>query len=205
MNNLRKFANTADYEAATLSRPAVSLIETSGKIKFDPDTYHGIVRVYYNIADASQEVVLYNAGSSSGSESGSESGSGQAGATPSAMWVDGNEEVVISTHRFNEAGLHYVDYDFEVPTIPEDTFENNNLVTKVVVADAVTAIGSGVFRSCANLVEVVSKPTTPPNLADGTIFSGHSNDLVIYVPADAVNTYKEANRWSNYASIIQAM
>ena len=41
MNNLKVFSNSAAYSAATLTRPAVSLIETSGEIKFDPDVYNG--------------------------------------------------------------------------------------------------------------------------------------------------------------------
>ena len=204
MNNFKKFANTAAYEAATLTRPAVSLIETSGKIKFDPDTYHGIVRVYYNITDASQEVVLY-AGSSSGSESGSESGSGQAGATPSAMWVDGVLlQAVVNTYRFSTNGIHYVDYDFDGAVfLSGGLFYHNQLVTKVVLNENVEDIGSQAFQETSNLSVFISKAITPPSLNNSIEFNMTSPDLVIYVPAASVNAYKTA--WFHYTDKIQAM
>jgi len=47
--------------------------------------------------------------------------------------------------------------------------------------------------------------TTPPTLNDDPqeVFSGYSDDFIIYVPAESVDAYKSA--WSAYADKIQAI
>lgn len=112
-NNLRKFQNEAEYSAATLNYPAVSWV-VNGEVHFDktaPATFGGLT-VKYNIIDPTIEVQLFNGGGSS--ESSSESGSGSGGgALPTRMIVDGVEETPINTWRFETAGEHIVQYEFE--------------------------------------------------------------------------------------------
>ena len=208
MDNLRIFNSTADYSGATLSRPAVSLISTTGEIKFDPDIFNGIVRVYYNISDATQEVVLFNGGGS-GSESASESASQSGGgaAAPTAIWIDGVAQTAItSTYRFSSNGLHYADFDFDgAVAIPGGMWFDNPLVVKAVVKENVDNIGGQAFNHCANLSVLIIKAAIPPSLDNGAEFIGTSENLVIYVPAASVNTYKTNLPWSHYSNNIQAM
>ena len=75
---------------------------------------------------------------------------------------------------------------------------------KIVISNTVQTIGSSAFAECLNLKEVYCFATTPPSL--GTYaFNNAFSTLKIYVPSSAVEDYKVASRWSDYASKIQAI
>jgi len=50
---------------------------------------------------------------------------------------------------------------------------------------------------------LTSKATTPPSVGENDL--GGSGLTAIFVPSSAVDTYKAASGWSNFASIIQAI
>lgn len=52
------------------------------------------------------------------------------------------------------------------------------------------------------LMSLTSAATTPPTVSSN---NGIPSACQIYVPASAVNSYKSATWWSNYASRIQAI
>jgi hypothetical protein len=238
-NNLKKFNTVADYQAATLNYPAVSLIAANYGVFFDktaPTPTFGGLTVYYYIEDPSVEITLFNGGGdSSGSESGSESGSGSGGggALPTTMIVDGNSETPINTWRFQTAGEHVVQYTFENNEIPQRFLNNIAYATKIEVGDDITSIsedyaGDGVFASmrdltsvtisdsitfiggyafnyCTSLTSITVEATAPPTL-ENYVFSD-TNDCPIYVPASAVDEYKNSTStgWNEYASRILAI
>ena len=79
-------------------------------------------------------------------------------------------------------------------------YECSGLTTLTLPAN-LTSIGSYAFYGCKNLVEIYSKPTTPPSL--GLIsFPWEYDKLKIYVPTSSVTDYKE--KWSSYQSSIYA-
>jgi len=139
MDNLKKFYNILNYEMAVLNYPAVSWLQEENKIIFDPA--FGGLTVYYYITDTENEVTLFN-GRGSSSSSSSESGGG--GALPTRMIVDGNNEVVINTWRFDTEGEHIVQYTFENNEIPAEFLRNidGNLaeITKIEIGIDITAI-----------------------------------------------------------------
>lgn len=162
MNNLRKFSTLEDYEEAELVKPAVSLIASDDSVFFDqkeaePEAFGGLT-VIYNIEDASNEVTLFNGGGGGSSESESESGGG--GAMPTRMIVDGVDEAVINTWRFDTNGEHTVQYEFADNAIPAGFFTSNSLITNVTVGDDIESIADsdadhdGAFKSCQNLTSV---------------------------------------------------
>ncbi len=236
-NNLRKFATVAAYQAAELIKPAVSLIEENDDVYFDQKevvpTFGGLTVKYY-IEDPTSEVTLFNGGggsstseSSSESESESGSGSGGGGVLPSKMYVDGVEETPINTWRFETAGEHIVQYEFEDNAVPENYFYHLSNITGVIVGDDITEIGQNAFNVCpltsatigtgvttigelafydyGTITGVTIKATTPPTLGSNALDSegGIGNDYPIYVPEASVNAYKTA--WSAYASRIEAI
>ena len=232
-NNLRKFQNEAEYSAATLiNYPAVSWV-VNGEVHFDktaPIPFGGLT-VKYNIEDPTLEIGLFNGGgdSSSSSESSSESGGG-GGALPTTMIVDGVEETPINTWRFETAGEHIVQYEFEDNAVPQDFIkELSTTVKEVVVGNDITSIGyeailgcasltsatigsgvtliaNGVFYNCTALTSVTVNAIDPPTLDGGYIFD-NTNNCPIYVPASVVEMYKTSTStgWSTYASRIQAI
>ena len=234
MNNLRKFSTFQDYEEAELVKPAVSLIADTDEVYFDQkdeEEDFGGLTVVYNIdnEDVDTEVQLFVGGGDS-SASGGESESGGGSALPSRMIVDGNEETPVNSWRFETAGEHTVQYEFEDNTVPAGFMTGNIMATSIIVGDDIEVIAgtegsSGAFESCGyiNTVEVGTgiteignyafnyctsmtifsiENTTPPTLGTD-VFAGHSNNLVIYVPNGEGDSYRYSGGWSDYASIIQ--
>jgi hypothetical protein len=85
-------------------------------------------------------------------------------------------------------------------------FQNTKLA-KITLHEGVTTIESSAFLKCTSLAIVTCLATTPPNLEDDYVFkyspTNDANysilpDLKIYVPANSVETYKNASGWITY-------
>ena len=144
---LRLFETVADKQAATLDYPNINYTIQDGSLEIlesapVPPVAFGGLTVKYNIADPTVEITLFNGGggsSSSSSSSSSESGGG--GVMPTRMIVDGNEETPINTWRFETAGEHVVQYEFEDNIVPGGFLDGNVPVAKeVIVGDDITEI-----------------------------------------------------------------
>ena len=88
-----------------------------------------------------------------------------------------------------------------VKTIESSAFWDCNIV-EVTIPESVTTIGNNAFAHIENLSKVYIKATTPPKFGSD-VFSNNAEDRKIYVPASAVQIYRTANGWSNYADAIQ--
>ena len=91
-----------------------------------------------------------------------------------------------------------------VTNIRSFAFYNYSALTSVIIPSSITSIANYAFNGCRVLASVIVEATTPPTLGIN-VFSNTSNNLVIYVPAGSVDTYKAASGWSTYASQIQAI
>ena len=80
-------------------------------------------------------------------------------------------------------------------------FDGCSSLTSVTFGDNITEIGDGAFRSCTNLSSMTFNSPTPPTI-DSTLFEGVPSTCKFYVPCSAVNTYRTASVWSDYASRI---
>ena len=78
-------------------------------------------------------------------------------------------------------------------------------LTSITIPSSVTSIDAQAFSGCSSLESVTVLATTPPTLSGEGVFQNTSPNLVIYVPAESVITYKEASGWSDYESKIQAI
>lgn len=104
----------------------------------------------------------------------------------------------------NCSGLTSVTIPNSVTTLYADCFNRCSSLPSVTIPSGVTKINDSAFYMCDNLKSVTILATTPPTLGTSVFYSTH-NDLVIYVPAESVETYKAASGWSSYASKIQAI
>lgn len=82
-------------------------------------------------------------------------------------------------------------------------FQDCSSLISVILPNSIYNISDTVFNNCENLQMIVINAVEVPNLGDNA-FLTCSEDLVIYVPAEAVETYKTAEGWSQYADIIYA-
>ncbi len=86
-----------------------------------------------------------------------------------------------------------------VTNIGRWTFEYCSGLTSVTIPNNVTSIGEGAFKDCSGLSRITIESMTPPTCGSDALSS--TNACPIYVPCNAVNTYKAA--WSNYANRIR--
>lgn len=91
-----------------------------------------------------------------------------------------------------------------ITEIGDMAFYRCDVLPSIIIPSSITSIGEQAFRNCYLLDNVTVNALTPPTLGYNP-FGGTSENLVIYVPAESVDTYKEASGWSSYASKIQAI
>jgi len=141
-----------------------------------------------------------------------------------SMKVDGVEEEVVTSYTFSSVGEHTVEFTLNSDSIGNNTFSGCTKMTSftigsgitsvgvsaldgcisltsVTIPDSVTSIGNNAFSGCSNITEVTVNATTPPSLGTDAFEANYT----IYVPCDSVDTYKEAENWSDYASYIEGI
>ena len=91
-----------------------------------------------------------------------------------------------------------------VTSIGESAFDSCTNLKSIEIPSSVTSIEQYAFFRCSSLASVTVQATTPPILESG-VFGNTSSNLVIYVPAESVDAYKAATKWSTYADKIQAI
>ena len=89
-----------------------------------------------------------------------------------------------------------------ITTYPGQGFQGS--FRRIVLPETVTEITNYFLYYCTNCTEVVIKAVNPPTLGTSP-FDHIDSNFVIYVPSGSVSAYQAANRWSNYASRIQAI
>ena len=104
---------------------------------------------------------------------------------------------------YNCSSLTSVTIPDSVTSIRGRAFESCSSLTSVTIGNSVTRINSYAFQHCSSLASVTIHRETPPGL-DYFVFED-TNNCIFYVPAASVDAYKTANRWSEYASRIQAI
>ncbi len=87
-----------------------------------------------------------------------------------------------------------------VTVISDDTFNHSSL-RSITIPNSVTSIGDAAFGWCTALTNVYCKATTPPDL-ENNVFNYNADGRKIHVPAFAVDAYRTAVGWSNYADDI---
>lgn len=126
-----------------------------------------------------------------------------------AAAVTGN---VVSS--FNSATLVIFD-EFQYFTGIANRIGGNNFnkavnLETITFSSATTTIGGYPFWNCPKLARFIFLGSTPPTIQGDTFNNIHRTasyvDCYIYVPDDAVNTYKTASaNWENYAQYVKGM
>ena len=90
-----------------------------------------------------------------------------------------------------------------VATIGGQAFYDCWSISKVTIGSGVISIQDWAFKHCFALNSITIKATTPPTL--GSSAFDDTNNCPIYVPAESVNSYKNASNWIEYADRLQAI
>ena len=88
-----------------------------------------------------------------------------------------------------------------VTSIANDAFNSAQSLINITIPASVTSIGNNAFAYCSRLATMIMLGSTPPTITSSAL-GATTLTYGIYVPNDAVNTYKTAQYWSSYASRI---
>lgn len=103
-----------------------------------------------------------------------------------------------STFKFGY-NVRYLDLPL-VPAIPATAFDAARTLRDIVIGPLCTSIGLNAFVGNYDLRRMRLQATTPPTLASVGSISGHSELLVIEVPAASLAAYQAATNWSAFAA-----
>lgn len=103
----------------------------------------------------------------------------------------------------NCPNLTHVEFGSGLTRIDESFCSGCTALESVTIPAQITSINYYAFGGCTHLAEVICLPTTPPSLSAATF--SNSGISAIYVPDASVATYKAANNWNAYASIIKGI
>ena len=104
---------------------------------------------------------------------------------------------------WNPEGLRYICVIFDTPNLKEigsSAFRDAE-IPFLNIPSTVTKINDYAFSNCRHLLSVTFESSEPPVLGN-SVFGSDSQLCAMYVPADAVDTYKAA--YPEYKDIIQA-
>ena len=103
---------------------------------------------------------------------------------------------------YNCANLKEVTLPESVVTIGNNAFCNCKGFHNVTIPASVTFLGNYAFSGCTYLVGVYCKATTPPVGGHG-MFANNGLYRQIYVPAESVEAYRQAQYWIEYSADIK--
>ena len=107
----------------------------------------------------------------------------------------------IGKAAFEECAFTTINLPEGLETIGDYAFQMTPL-TSVTIPSTVTSIGEVAFQANDALTYVICLAATPPTMGDN-VFQACSNLTGIFVPAAKVETYKVADGWRDYATLIK--
>lgn len=196
-HNLKKFQTEAEYSAATLNYPAVSWVTSNDTVMFDktaPAQNDKVMMSYTTDTGSAGHFVFYNCEASDAGDI-------------TSITVDDVDVTPIACNSTSgtEEALHIIKYTLNT-TVIGDWFSgelgsdgSSAPNVEILIPEQITEIG----HLPANAQDaVVILATTPPEL---TLDGSSWQPTAIYVPDNAVNTYKAASGWNQKESSINPL
>ena len=97
--------------------------------------------------------------------------------------------------------LTHITLPNSVMNIENNAFTNTGL-TLFIIPENVKSIGSKAFSDCSNLNCIVSYPTIPPTLGEGSFTQlQYASNIKVLVPEESLSAYTKADTWINFWNI----
>ena len=94
--------------------------------------------------------------------------------------------------------------DYTVPdgvtTIGENAFAYA-IFTQITLPESLTAIEYYAFYDCTALTQMTVLATVPPTVASHYVFNNVNYSIPVYVPAESLDDYKEADVWKEFSNL----
>ena len=118
------------------------------------------------------------------------------------LTVAGKATINDLSYTRNLKSLEYLDFSrtYDINEVWSGTFTNNTTLKTVLLPASITEIGQMVFEGCSALESITCFATTPPHLnfyGGKSPFNGCSTSLIVYVPAESLPLYAEAEGWKD--------
>ena len=88
-----------------------------------------------------------------------------------------------------------------VTSIGEKAFYQCGSLAHITLGSNVETIASQAFSKCEDLKKIICKSTTPPTIADETVFEKVPTTATVIVPSGSETAYQEAPYWSIFTNI----
>ena len=201
MNNLKKFNTEAEYSAATLNYPAVSWIVSGDTVKYDkeaPAEVNDKLMIAFTTAEGSagsgKDIVLYNCSTSEIEQS-------VTSITVNDVAIQDFSNCTLSNYTEGDT-VYLIKYGVEGTTIGDwfaGEIGGGNASEAVPLDILFPAQITVIDEWPSNTINIVLEGTTPP---EGNANFSSIVEEGIYVPDEAVNTYKASTLWSDVAEKI---
>lgn len=90
-----------------------------------------------------------------------------------------------------------------IENIGSSAFDGCASLSSIIIPKSVSTIGSSAFANCSSLLEVTSKNPNPVSTENDCFSATTYWKGVLYVPFNSSNSFKNANGWNNFSSIIE--
>ena len=100
------------------------------------------------------------------------------------------------------SGLTSVEIPNSVTNIGHLAFSGCTNLTTMTIGKRVEFVESYAFANCENLTEVYCYATTVPFAKENSFNKSYPEYMTLYVPAEAIDEYKETAPWSNFGTIV---
>ena len=109
----------------------------------------------------------------------------------------------LGVYAFNNCtSLSEINIPESITEIEWGIFNGCTKLTNVIIPESVKSFGDWAFGNCMKLKDVYMHGLTPPEIGYNLFDYYYEIGLAIHVPSGALETYKNANRWSSYANYI---